>query len=50
MRRHNPQAGMTLIELILACSILVILASAALPVARFSIVRSKENSAAISAK
>jgi general secretion pathway protein G len=43
MRRHNPQAGMTLIELILACSILVILASAALPVARFSIVRSKEN-------
>ena len=33
---------MTLIELILACSILVILASAALPVARYSIVRSKE--------
>lgn len=33
---------MTLIELILAWSILVILASAALPVARYSIVRSKE--------
>jgi general secretion pathway protein G len=33
---------MTLIELILACSILVILASAALPIARYSIVRNKE--------
>ena len=41
--RRNSEAGMTLIELIIACSILVILASAALPVARFSIVRSKEN-------
>ena len=43
MRRANPQSGMTLIELIIACSILVILASAALPVARYSIVRGKEN-------
>jgi len=34
---------MTLIELIIACSILVILASAALPVARYSIVRAKES-------
>ena len=42
MRRTNPQAGMTLIELIIACSILVILASAALPIARYSIVRGKE--------
>ena len=42
-RRRNPEAGMTLIELIIACSILVILASAALPVARYSIVRTKEN-------
>lgn len=33
---------MTLIELIIACAILVILASAALPVARYSIVRGKE--------
>ena len=41
--RRKSEAGMTLIELIIACSILVILASAALPVARFSIVRSKEN-------
>jgi general secretion pathway protein G len=39
---RNPQAGMTLLELIIACSILIILASAALPVARYSIVRSKE--------
>lgn len=43
MKRGNPQAGMTLIELIIACSILVILASAALPVARYSIVRAKES-------
>jgi general secretion pathway protein G len=41
-RRLNPQAGMTLLELIIACSILVILASAALPVARYSIIRGKE--------
>jgi general secretion pathway protein G len=33
---------MTLLELIIACSILVILASAALPVARYSIIRGKE--------
>jgi len=43
MRRTHPQTGMTLIELIIACSILVILASAALPVVRYSIVRSKES-------
>jgi len=42
-RRRNPEAGMTLIELIIACSILVVLASAALPVARYSIQRAKEN-------
>ncbi len=34
---------MTLVELIIACSILIVLASAALPVARYSVVRSKEN-------
>lgn len=33
---------MTLLELIIACSILLILATAALPVARFKIVRPKE--------
>jgi len=34
---------MTLLELILACSILLILTSAALPIARHNIVRAKEN-------
>jgi general secretion pathway protein G len=33
---------MTLLELIIACSILIILASAALPIARYSIIRNKE--------
>jgi general secretion pathway protein G len=42
MTCRNPEAGMTLLELIIACSILIVLASAALPVARYSIVRSKE--------
>lgn len=42
LRRQNPEAGMTLLELIIACSILIILASAALPVARYSIIRGKE--------
>jgi len=41
--RRNLEAGMTLIELIIACAILIVLASAALPVARYSIVRGKEN-------
>lgn len=41
-RRYSSQAGMTLLELIIACSILLILASAALPVARYSIVRQRE--------
>ncbi|HVO59029.1 MAG TPA: type II secretion system protein [Dongiaceae bacterium] len=40
--RRNPEAGMTLLELIIACAILVVLASAALPVARYSILRAKE--------
>src|SRR6266851_8535692 len=41
--RRKSEIGMTLLELIIACSILVVLASAALPVARYSIVRAKEN-------
>ncbi len=41
--RVNIQAGMTLLELIIACSILLILASAALPVAKFTVIRSKES-------
>jgi general secretion pathway protein G len=41
-RLPSPEAGMTLLELIIACSILLILASAALPLARFTIVRQRE--------
>src|SRR5712664_2480929 len=41
-RRGRSQRGMTLLELILACAILMILSSAALPVARYSIVHKKE--------
>ena len=36
------QAGMTLIELIIACSILLILSSAALPIARHTVRRQRE--------
>ncbi len=41
-RRKNSQAGMTLIELVVACGILVVLATAALPVARVTVKRQKE--------
>ena len=43
-RRHRraSQAGMTLLELILTCSLLLILSSIALPIARYSLVREKE--------
>jgi general secretion pathway protein G len=41
---HNAssQAGMTLLELIIACAILLILASAAMPVARYTVKRQQE--------
>ena len=39
---RKSQAGMTLLELILACAILMILSTAALPVARFAAVRLRE--------
>ena len=42
-RRLHPAAGMTLLELIIATSILVVLASAAMPLARVTIMRSKES-------
>jgi general secretion pathway protein G len=42
-RVPSPEAGMTLLELIIACSILLILASAALPIARYTIVRQRES-------
>jgi len=40
--RISTDAGMTLLELIIACAILMILSSAALPIAKYSIVRQKE--------
>ena len=42
LRRRNPEAGMTLLELILACAILLILSSSALPIARYTIVHKRE--------
>jgi len=41
-RRQSSQAGMTLLELIIACGILLILSSAALPIARFTVMRQRE--------
>src|SRR6202045_3505262 len=41
-RRSSSEAGMTLLELILACAILLILSSSALPIARYTIVHKKE--------
>jgi len=41
-RRLQSQSGLTLLELIIASSILLILASAALPVLRFTVIRAKE--------
>jgi general secretion pathway protein G len=41
-QRLSTQSGLTLLELIIACAILMILASAALPIARFTIVRQRE--------
>jgi general secretion pathway protein G len=40
--QSRSEQGMTLLELILACAILMILSSAALPIARYSIVHKKE--------
>ena len=40
--QRSSEAGMTLLELIIACSILLILASAALPIQRYTIVRQRE--------
>lgn len=42
IRKACRQAGMTLLELIIACAILLILASAAMPVARYTVKRQKE--------
>ncbi|MGH9733871.1 MAG: type II secretion system protein [Candidatus Acidiferrales bacterium] len=42
-RRTQAAAGLTLIELILACAILMILATAALPLARVAVMHHKED-------
>src|SRR5467141_4606191 len=38
----HSQRGMSLLELIIACTILMVLSSAALPIARYTIVHKKE--------
>src|SRR5882724_1963476 len=40
--RRNSETGLTLIELVLACGILLILSSAALPLARVTVMRQRE--------
>jgi general secretion pathway protein G len=42
-RRLSQAAGMTLLELIIACSILLVLSSMALPVFRYTVIRQKES-------
>jgi general secretion pathway protein G len=41
-RRLNSEAGMTLLELIISCGILLVLATAALPIARWTAYRERE--------
>lgn len=41
--RLPSQAGLTLLELIVSCTILMLLASMAIPIARFTAVREREN-------
>lgn len=41
-RTSSREAGTTLLELIIACSILIVLSTAALPIARYSITHRKE--------
>src|SRR5882724_2955104 len=40
---HPMEKGMTLLELIIACAILLILSSAALPIAKYTVIRQKES-------
>ena len=42
VRYNHSQAGLTLLELIVACSILLVLATVAMPMARVTVVRHKE--------
>jgi general secretion pathway protein G len=41
-KRTSYDTGMTLLELIIACTILLIISAAALPIARFTVIRKKE--------
>src|SRR5579862_825359 len=41
-RRRATAAGMTLLELVIACAILIILSTAAMPVTRFALQRRQE--------
>jgi general secretion pathway protein G len=41
--RLPPTAGMTLLELIISCSILLVLSSMALPIFRYAVIREKES-------
>ena len=42
LRQTSGQAGMTLLELVLACAILLVLSSAALPIAKYAVIRQRE--------
>src|ERR1700675_2777502 len=42
-KRLSRAAGMTLLELIIACSILLVLSSMALPIFRYTVIREKES-------
>ena len=41
-RQRDPESGLTLVELIICVAIVAVLASAALPIARFQVKREKE--------
>jgi len=41
-RKRRSEAGLTLIELVIACAILIVLSTAALPLTRVTIVRGRE--------
>jgi len=41
--KRHPAAGMTLLELIVACSILLVLATVALPIQRVTLMRNRES-------
>ena len=41
-RQSSGQLGMTLLELVLACAILLVLSSAALPIAKYAVIRQRE--------